>query len=74
MKFKFFNYEIKIEVNRVKKRRFQPIQSPVTQKKDIDVSKILHMKDSGMSNREIARKLKVSEGTIRNRLKKIDNH
>lgn len=74
MKFKFFSYEIVFEINKIVKKEFQPIQSPVTQKKDIDVSKILHMKDSGMSNREIARKLKVSEGTIRNRLKKIDNH
>lgn len=74
MKFKFFSYEIVFEINKIVKKEFQPIQSPVTQKKDIDVSKILHMKDSGMSNREIARKLKVSEGTIRNRLKKIDNY
>ena len=74
MKFKFFSYEIVFEINKIVKKEFQPIQSPVTQKKDIDVSKILHMKDSGMSNREIARKLKVSEGTIRNRLKKFYNH
>lgn len=72
MRFKFKDYEIVFEINKIVKKEFQPIDSPVTKKKDIDVSKILHMKDSGMSNREIARKLKVSEGTIRNRIK--NNH
>ena len=38
----------------------------------INKSKLLHLKDAGKSNREIARILRVSEATIRRRLKDLD--
>ncbi|MFJ3390383.1 MULTISPECIES: helix-turn-helix domain-containing protein [unclassified Lysinibacillus] len=38
----------------------------------INESKLLHLKDAGKSNREIARILRVSEATIRRRLKDLD--
>lgn len=69
MKLSFFGYEIEVKIK--KKKKFEPIKSPVTQKKDIDINRVLLMKDNGLSNRAIARKLNVSEGTIRNRLKNL---
>jgi transposase len=42
-------------------------------KKDLDIYKILQMKCDGLSNCEIGRKFGVSEGTIRNRLKKHED-
>lgn len=38
----------------------------------INELKLLHLKDAGKSNREIARILRVSEATIRRRLKDIE--
>ncbi|WP_427109021.1 helix-turn-helix domain-containing protein [Lysinibacillus xylanilyticus] len=38
----------------------------------INISKLLHLKDAGKSNREIARILRVSEATIRRRLKDLE--
>ncbi|QPQ28858.1 helix-turn-helix domain-containing protein [Lysinibacillus sp. JNUCC-51] len=38
----------------------------------INKSKLLHLKDAGKSNREIARILRVSEATIRRRLKDLE--
>jgi len=42
-------------------------------KKDLDIYKILQMKCDGFSNCEIGRKIGVSEGTVRNRLKKYED-
>ncbi|MFF2796383.1 helix-turn-helix domain-containing protein [Lysinibacillus xylanilyticus] len=39
----------------------------------INKSKLLHLKDAGKSNREIARILRVSEATIRRRLKDLES-
>ncbi|MGE7928783.1 helix-turn-helix domain-containing protein [Lysinibacillus xylanilyticus] len=38
----------------------------------INKSKLLHLKNAGKSNREIARILRVSEATIRRRLKDLE--
>ncbi|MEY9979518.1 helix-turn-helix domain-containing protein [Lysinibacillus sp. RC79] len=38
----------------------------------INEIKLLHLKDAGKSNREIARILRVSEATIRRRLKDLE--
>lgn len=69
MRIKLFNYEIIIEIRKIIKREFKPIESPAAKKMELDVQKIVYMKDAGMSNRQIAKRLNVSEGTIRNRLK-----
>lgn len=38
---------------------------------ELDLNLILELKKQGKTNREIARQLKVSEGTIRNRIKTL---
>lgn len=38
-------------------------------RKDVDFPMLLHLKNTGKSNREIARLMKVSEATIRRRLR-----
>lgn len=43
-------------------------------KKDLDIYNILQLKCDGLSNCEIARKIGVSEGTIRNRIKNYDKN
>ena len=59
----------KVDFKAKKEKELKPIQSPATQKMVLDVEFIKKLKPEGVSNRKIAEKLKVSEGTIRNRLK-----
>lgn len=39
---------------------------------ELDIDLILKLKEEKVSNRKIAKQLKVSEGTIRNRLKELE--
>lgn len=39
---------------------------------ELDIDLILKLKEEKISNRKIAKQLKVSEGTIRNRLKELE--
>ena len=42
------------------------------EKIELDIDLILKLKEEKVSNRKIAKQLKVSEGTIRNRLKELE--
>lgn len=64
---KIFGLEIKVK--RLKKK---PKKKAVKPKLGLELDQILKMKEEGISNREIARRLEVSEGTIRNRLKEVE--
>jgi DNA invertase Pin-like site-specific DNA recombinase len=53
-------------------RKRKPLINPNGRPRaELDLNLILELKKQGKSNREIARQLKVSEGTIRNRIKTL---
>jgi DNA-binding Lrp family transcriptional regulator len=53
-------------------RKSKPLINPNGRPRmELDFDLILRLKKQGKSNREIARQLKVSEGTIRNRIKTL---
>lgn len=54
-------------------RRQEILERAHRPKMDIDLRMIEAMKADKLSNREIARRLHCSEGTVRNRLKEIDS-
>ncbi|WP_165044180.1 AAA family ATPase [Dysgonomonas sp. ZJ709] len=64
LKFKFVGYEYEYEHLRY--------QTEDNDKEQI-VSQILELKEQGLSNREIAHKLGISEGTVRYRVKSLAN-
>jgi DNA invertase Pin-like site-specific DNA recombinase len=61
---KFLGYEIKVKKIRESKPAIKP-------KLELDHDLIKKLKNEGISNREIARRLNVSENTIRRRLKEL---
>ena len=66
MKFKIGKWEITMKIREVKEKKHVPIPRPP--KIEVDENRLLHLKDAGKSNREIAEIFGVSEKTIRNRL------
>ena len=61
-----------IQIKRCKKQPHEKHEKTGKPKLNLDLNLIRQLKSEGVSNREIARRLGVSEGTIRNRLKELD--
>jgi len=66
---RIFGFEIQIKRYKRKPKTWKKAIKP---KLNLDLDLIHQLKKEGVSNREIARRLGVSEGTIRNRLKELD--
>lgn len=64
---KIFSYKLNVKKEKPLKD-YKPMIKP---KLDLDMAEIQRLKQKGLSNVKVAKLMKVSEGTIRNRLKEM---